>query len=180
MYELEDYMHETFLQRLERIFGLFWNPIRIGVSNFFFPHNIIKLDLPRSWCDKDYRLEKAAEALLIEFVDKEYDGVHNFVESAKIQSDDAYKAMMDLVDAYDFFKHELPTMEAEIEELYKDETLTQDANECRAIQNEEKPFMNYITHSKRFKIYKQLSDTLDAERNYYLEIVWRNRGYLWT
>jgi|ERR1035437_974983 hypothetical protein len=138
-----------------------------NVWYFFYnaQHRFDRIDLKTSWSyhDPAWRLERAVETLLVDYVDIEC-GLDGLVWQSECDSyNEERKAQLrTLVDAYHFFKTELPALEKQIDDLYA------------------KNPAKVITRKERQEIFRELGGKKDLLRNKHLDNVWKYRGFMWT
>ena len=143
--------------------------IRYIKCALFSRHNVIKLDIPPTWCDRSHLLLLAMEKLVVDYIEEEKP-----FELINWDSDEGHRTAAEKMrDVYDFIKNRRPKQQAEIDKL-SDELYgsVKGENLLESLKKSRDP--------EKTKYLWDLEDKLEKEQQEILHKIVDVRNYLWT
>jgi len=162
---------QSFLRReLWSEVGYFWRKLKHSWYYLrcliWHRYHIIKIDTDPTWKDADYKIEKALEKLLIDFVEGEKP-----FERIVWDTDTHREPEKIIKQVYDFFTYVVPQKQKEIDDLFDSMSLGFDMISGKETTDEER--------AKIHKIHELENKLNDAKTEAYISII-LIRGFLWT
>lgn len=143
---------------------------RSVISSFFFPRQkwLTKI-IPNTWCDKTELIPRILYECLKHYVEKE-----KCFETVDWDHHIAYKDVArDIKECYKWITEDRPKLQAEIDRIINDGFEGIDSL-MRELQSPTK------TYDERYPNLTNLELELENKDTYYLTLIVKHRGYLWT